>query len=122
MSLVVALPEYREEIKNIVNVDEIKDAECKFIYNKYLEGNDINMIYDIAENENDEEKKKKLNYILNYEFNIDESNKEKIKDTLNNAIRNLKIDNLNSDSTSELNDRYERNIKIREIKSTVYLK
>lgn len=120
-SLIISKPEYRDEIKNIISVDELKDEYCRFLYQKYIEGVNIDKLYDIVEDVKEEDKNKYDN-ILNYNFNFDDSNLEKTKEVLNKLIRDIKIENVNNNLSDNLDKIYERNIKTREIKTTVYLK
>lgn len=121
VSLIVSKPEYREQIKNIIQPEELKDKICRFLYEKYIDGTDVDKLYDLIENDIGEEKNKYKD-VLDYSFNFDDSDVKKTKEAINILIRNIKIDNVNNDSATGINNIYERNLKTREIAKAVYLK
>ena len=120
------MKEYKNQIKDALNIDELVDENYKALYTYYFENLDIS---DIISKLNDEELdvklreniQKILSSVIN--LNVDQGldDKNKLLKSLNQVIRKIKIRNLGN-NTNSLESRFENNKRIQEINKTIFIK
>lgn len=118
--LIFTLFDEREKIAEIVSKDELDNDIYGYLYDLYLKGIDLSSVYTKLE-ELDEADKQFANMVLNDKYNYDENDKEKLLDSLNQVIRQLKIRKENKLAGDSLDNIYELNKKILEINRTKYI-
>ena len=118
--LIFLLKDYRDKIKSEVSTDELINEDYRYIYSLYLEGLDISDIYTKLE-ELDDAKKNRITEIINQNYNYDEENTEKLIESINLIIRQIKIRCAKAESNDSLDSIYELNNKILEINKKKYI-
>lgn len=117
--LIFLVPDCKEQIKNCVDVNELFNETYKYLYKLYLEGKSISDIYNFLD-EKTEEEKYAINSIINSNSGI-ENDRNKIIESLNQIIRQIKIRHLNNSSKNNLDLVFENNIKIKEINNKKFV-
>ena len=114
-------PNFRDKISSAIEVDEIKDDICKILYAKYLSKVKLDEIYEQVEQEG-KYISERTKDILNNDYGYDDtSNTDKTINLLNDTIRKIKVNNLESMQSDNIDDIYERNVKIKKIFSTSFI-
>lgn len=117
--LIFLVPDCKEQIKNCVDANELFNETYKYLYKLYLEGKSISDIYNFLD-EKTEEEKYAINSIIDSNSDI-ENDRNKIIESLNQIIRQIKIRHLNNSSKNNLDLVFENNIKIKEINNKKFV-
>lgn len=118
--LIFLLPEYNDKIKAVVHPDDLYNEAYKYIYNLYLDGKSISDIFSII-NDKAEEEKNLITKILLESFIIDESDKDKIIESLNQIIRQIKIRRARNLTGKSIESKFELRDQINEINNKKYI-
>lgn len=118
--LIFSLLDERDKIEKIIPKDELENEVYRYLYSLYLNNLDLSSVYTKLE-ELDDTDKQFANTVLNERYNYDENDKEKLLDSLNQVIRQIKIREEKRKTGDSLDNIYELNKKILEINKTKYI-
>ena len=118
INIIFNQPNLKEKIRKIISPDELYNSIYEYLYNLYLDGNEISDVYNKINDKSDDEKNA-INKILMFDYNYD--NDQAIIDSLNQIIRQIKIRTANNKSSKNLDSVFELNKKIIEINKTTYI-
>ena len=118
--LIFLIPEDRNIIGNAIQLDDLYNDTYKYIYKLYLDGKDISDIFSLTEEKLNDEKDL-INKILLEPYIIDENDKEKIYESLNQIIKQIKIRRAKNLSGNSLESKFELNERIKEINNEKYI-
>ena len=113
-------PKFRDKIIKVLSVDEISDSTCKILYKSFVEGMDLDKVFDELNSYSDADKKK-ANDILNSNYDDKYSTEESKISAINELIRNIKSYNARLFSNNDIDSVFDLNNKINEIIKTVYI-
>ena len=113
-------PKFRDKIIKVLSVDEISDSTCKILYKSFVEGMDLDKVFDELNTYSDADKKK-ANDILNSNYDDKYSTEESKISAINELIRNIKTYNARLFSSNDIDSVFDLNNKINEIIKTVYI-
>ena len=118
--LIFSLLDERDKIEKIIPKDELENEVYRYLYSLYLNNLDLSSVYTKLE-ELDDTDKQFANTVLNERYNYDENDKERLLDSLNQVIRQIKIKEEKRKAGDSLDNIYELNKKILEINKTKYI-
>lgn len=122
INFIFMLPDQVENIKKIVEPEELIDENYRFIYKCYLSGKEKGQVFsEIRDNE--ENLKKNVEQILSESVDIKEDSKGEILISLNQIIKQIKIRNIKnkSDAHSSIESKFEIKKQIDEINNNKYI-
>ena len=118
--LIFLVPDYKEKIKEIIQADDLYNDAYKYIYNLYLDGKEISDIFSLIEDKEKDEKDL-ISKILLESFAIDENNTDKVLESLNMLIKQIKIRRAKNLCGDSIENKFELNQQILEINNKKYL-
>lgn len=121
IAMIYSLPEIKDKIKEQVDLNELSNDIYRYLYSLYLEGTEISDIYDKIVDKSEEEKKN-INLIINFDVNNNLDTKDKMIESLNQIIRQIKIRSVKNKQNDDLDSVFEMNKNIIEINKTTYIK
>lgn len=121
IAMIYSLPEIKDKIKEQVDLNELSNDIYRYLYSLYLKGTEISDIYDKIVDKSEEEKKN-INLIINFDVNNNLDTKDKMIESLNQIIRQIKIRSVKNKQNDDLDSVFEMNKNIIEINKTTYIK